>query len=543
MLIESLEPRELLTGSFIDSSGVLQLKGTENAERIIVTQSSYQGLPTADVSYNGVIERHYLSAVSAKKIYYNGLGGDDYCRNDIPTLRLEAWGGNGRDTLIGDEMNDMLVGNHDNDTIYGEGGNDSLRGDLDGGQGLDIIYGGNGDDSIYGGPLNDRLFGGNGNDRLYGEDGIDTIFGDFGDDRIWGGSGNDTIHGDNDTGGKGIDLIYGDAGNDILRGGDYADKIFGGDNDDRLEGGAGADIMDGQAGDDVVYGGAQFDMMYGGDGDDFLDGQDDDGAYHGGKGNDVKANQLVISGATSGDIFQSGSSSCWYLATLGAFADRFAAGAASYISYVGVGHYGVRVYNRSTASWTNQDVVFEGGVSDHGGDSLIIANGNTGLDSAACEGEAWATIMHRGMLKFYNIDYTNATAVGNADFGFGAGRGGITVNAFWLLGVTSGTSASPVFSATSADTAFLSRMRTLLMRTSPNQPMIVSCFGSHSKLVNRHAYQIMSIGTNGTVQLRNPWGRDGGTTIEGNDDGLVTVTALEFTRFFKDVTYTTAILG
>jgi Ca2+-binding RTX toxin-like protein len=540
MLVESLESRELLTGSLIDSSGVLQLTGTEQAERIIVKQGSYAGRPTVDVTYNGAVERWYLSDVTANKIYYNGLGGDDYCRNDVSTLRLEAWGGSGKDSLIGDEMNDFLVGGAGDDWIYGFGGNDSLRGDLDGTSGRDNIDGGNGDDSIYGGPLNDKMVGGAGNDRLYGEDGNDRIYGDAGDDRIWGGNGIDNIWGDNENGAAGIDQIYGEGGDDVLRGGDLADSIFGGNDSDRLEGGNGDDILDGQAGNDIIYGGSQYDMMYGGDGDDFLDGQGEDGWYHGGKGNDMVASQLVINGAKSSDIRQAGSTSCWYLATLGAFADR-AATTANYISYVGLGTYSVRVYSRAQKTWTEQPVVFQG--ASHAGDAQVISNGATNLDVATCEGETWATIMHRGMLQFYGIDYTKANAVTNANFGYGAGVGGYSLDAFWLLGVTTGKSESPVQSTTKADTAFISRMRSLLMRTNPGQPMLAASFGRHPKMISAHCYQITAIGTDGTVTLRNPWGRDGGRTIENADDGIVTLTALEFTTLMSQITYTTAIMS
>ncbi len=537
MLIESLEPRQMLAGTSVDSSGVLQITGTNGVEKVKITQSTFQGFPTVDIDYNGTLERHYLSAVTANKIYFNALGGDDYCRNDVPTLRLEAWGGEGTDTFLGDAGNDLLVGGNGNDKIYGFGGNDTLRGDLDAASGIDTIDGGDGDDSIWGGPMSDYLYGGKGNDRLYGEDGNDTIYGSDGDDRIWGGSGHDAIYGE-----VGKDVLYGEAGRDRLDGGVYDDTIFGGDDLDHLYGGLGADILDGQAGNDAVYGGPQFDRMYGGDGDDFMDGEEDGASYYGGKGNDVQADKLVINGISKSDIFQTGSTSCWYLATLGAFADRTSSAAANYITYLSNGNYQVRVYSKATAAWTNQIIAFEGGVSSHGGDAQIQATADTTLDTSPCEGESWATIMHRGMLASYSIDYTSATSVANANFGYGSGAGGVALDAFWLLGVTTGTFESPVKSTTKADTSFISRMRTLLMRTSPAQPMLVSCFGSHPKMINAHNYQIVAISTTGTVTMRNPWGRDGGT-IEGANDGLVTLTALEFTSIMKDVTYTTSVVS
>jgi Ca2+-binding RTX toxin-like protein len=73
-------------------------------------------------------------------------------------------GGNGKDTLIGNDGPDYLDGGNGSDTLFGGLGNDTL-------------IGGNGDDILRGGKGNDTLTGGNGKDRFVlalGE-GTDTI--------------------------------------------------------------------------------------------------------------------------------------------------------------------------------------------------------------------------------------------------------------------------------------------------------------------------------------------------------------------------------
>jgi Ca2+-binding RTX toxin-like protein/Mg-chelatase subunit ChlD len=96
------------------------------------------------------------------------------------------YGGQGDDTITGDDQNNIL---------YGDGGNDTIKG----GKGDDGVYGGDGDDILHGGQGNDILGGGKGNDTLIGGEGDDRLHGQGGDDIVIGGAGNDTIRTDGGT--------------------------------------------------------------------------------------------------------------------------------------------------------------------------------------------------------------------------------------------------------------------------------------------------------------------------------------------------------
>ncbi|MDZ7950505.1 calcium-binding protein [Nostoc sp. DedQUE09] len=78
--------------------------------------------------------------------------------------RLDIWGTNYDDNIVGNNSNDMIDGGiSGNDTIIGGAGNDRL------------IASSLGNNTLYGGFGNDILTGEFGNDTLYGEDGIDTF--------------------------------------------------------------------------------------------------------------------------------------------------------------------------------------------------------------------------------------------------------------------------------------------------------------------------------------------------------------------------------
>ncbi len=71
----------------------------------------------------------------------------------IVTLQVgrTANGGNGKDTLTGNDGDDNFNGGNGQDTLFGNGGND-------------ILLGGNGNDKLFGGQGNNTLTGGNGSD-------------------------------------------------------------------------------------------------------------------------------------------------------------------------------------------------------------------------------------------------------------------------------------------------------------------------------------------------------------------------------------------
>lgn len=515
--VPALESRRLLAATtpqlYIAGSGQLVVIGTDGNDVCTVTETTVSGIPQFKVTINRKSTNFAKHLVTANQVYFLGGKGNDSLQM-AANVSLWAAGQDGNDTIYGSDYADVIIGSSGNDLLKGFGGADQIYGDTtttgsaDGAispeQGKDTLYGGTGNDTMSGGALADILYGEADNDTLYGGSDDDLLDGAAGADYLWAGWGND-----------------------------------------RLFGGADVDELFGEEGNDALYGGAAFDWMYGNDGDDFLDGQVDDGYYSGGKGVDTAANQPVIGGVGYGDIFQQGSQSCWFLAGLGAMttlgATNNGANISSYLTYKGEGVFNVRIYNFKKKVWTTQTVNFEGGRSTHNGDAQVMSRGDAAANADACEGEFWATVIHRGMLKYYKADYTTATGVANANFGYGAGRGGNAKNGLSLLGNTSATEEA-VSSSKPFNLAFLTRMRDLLNRTNPIQPMIVGTMPTppSSKVVPAHSYQILSIDTSGNVVLRNPWGTDGGTGGDGVNDGRVTVTAAEFAANFNQVAYTSS---
>ncbi|MGO1117297.1 calcium-binding protein [Rhodovibrionaceae bacterium A322] len=86
----------------------------------------------------------------------------------------------------------------------------------------DSISGGDGNDSLYGNDGDDTVAGGADNDQLFGQDGADLLQGNTGLDKLWGGADGDVLQG-----GAENDSLYGEAGDDSLQGGGDADLLYG----------------------------------------------------------------------------------------------------------------------------------------------------------------------------------------------------------------------------------------------------------------------------------------------------------------------------
>ncbi|MEM9215575.1 MAG: Calx-beta domain-containing protein [Cyanobacteria bacterium P01_F01_bin.150] len=170
-----------------------------------------------------------------------GGDGDDLLEGGDGDDFLE--GGNGDDFIKGGDGDDLLRGGD------GEGGGrwfyESYRLELDG-----LVRSRSVNDLLYGGDGNDTLIGDDGNDFLEGGNGDDLLKGGEGSDDVYGGDGDDTL-----TGGEGYDALHGNDGNDMLSGGDTDDDLYGNDGDDFLKGGEGSDDLEGGNGDDTLTGG------------------------------------------------------------------------------------------------------------------------------------------------------------------------------------------------------------------------------------------------------------------------------------------------
>ena len=259
-------------------------------------------------------------------------------------------GGDGNDSLSGNESANYLSGENGDDTLNGYGGNDILNGGagndtLSGGYGDDVLNGEEGNDTLEGGTGHDTLDGGTGNDQLYGG-------GNESDTYLFrAGHGKDTVSDyaiedkDADTlrfsGAKAADSRYrregyhlivnaygendavtlnnyfyadsyqrynfqfedavvqrkdfiaektlevsGTEKNDSLQGWVTKDVIHGGAGNDSISADAGDDLLHGDSGDDVLHGNQGQDTLHGDEGNDTLEGGTGHDTLDGGTGND-----------------------------------------------------------------------------------------------------------------------------------------------------------------------------------------------------------------------------------------------------------------
>ncbi len=167
-------------------------------------------------------------------IHPNGATGDDpgLCerlgkeRSSMgPTVTLN---GVTYQVIQGDEFGNNLTGSSLPDLIFGGDGDDTIKGQnsqdiICAGGGADHVWGGTGQDRIYGEGGNDVLHGGMHGDWVHGGDGNDEVFGDILDDKLFGDGDEDLL-----VGGHGTDHMEGGRGSDWLRGDTNADEFIGG---------------------------------------------------------------------------------------------------------------------------------------------------------------------------------------------------------------------------------------------------------------------------------------------------------------------------
>ena len=448
--VEALEARTLLAANvtaFLLGDGLLKITGSNDSERVRITQEAGQICVYDDVSANtradgGLVGKFVTGRVRTLQI--DCLGGDDQVQveNSVIGLRVTANGGAGNDTLVG------------------------------GWNTINWLYGGAGNDTLIGGRLDDVLRGEAGMDVLKGSDGNDTLFGGTEDDALAGGPGND--------------VLYGEAGNDTLEGNDGDDKLYGGAGNDYHYGGAGKDFLADNEGRNT------FDRGPGGDLEDFV------------------ATKAAPSGAFPMGIQQKLSATCWFLASLGAYAAKNDPVASERFRYVGGNTFEVQLFAQSKGRWEWKSVEFDGT--------------RTATDPAtANRGEFWAVIYQRAMLKDVGIDWKNDAAVQNA-FDY-SGRG--------LVALT----GKQVQYFKQSDF----NLKTLQGLVRAGRLVVADTGTTTTDLVGvaQHAYTVVDVFDNGTVQLRNPWGRDGGSRIDGDNDGYINVDWKTFASVFTQYWATT----
>ncbi|MCF2872880.1 M10 family metallopeptidase C-terminal domain-containing protein [Octadecabacter sp. G9-8] len=225
-----------------------------------------------------------------------------------------AIGGDGDDTITGNDVANDLEGGKGRDTIEGADGTDTISG----GSGNDVLYGGIGNDTLSGGSSSDILFGGAGADVMDGGTGNDRA--DYSDATVGltvnfadVSQNTDIAAGDTFTnieqikGSEFDDLLTGDDADNAIWGNIGKDSIWGNDGEDRLNGQTGNDRLFGGDGDDELIGGYSSDVLLGGDGADILNGNTGrDRAEYSDATTGVTANLLDASGNTgfaAGDTY------------------------------------------------------------------------------------------------------------------------------------------------------------------------------------------------------------------------------------------------
>ena len=234
----SLESRKLLTSAFVDAAHVLNVRGTNSDDTIVVNR-----LSSGQVSVSGVAIRFKVGTATGAftKIDITSGAGNDRITisSNLPYTSANLRGDAGNDTITGGKGNDTILGGDSNDTLDGAGGADLLSG----GPGLDTANYSTRSDSLgisLDGLANDGAAGEK--DNVIAEEvitgaGDDTITGSAGDDFLAGGAGNDVINGlagnDGLVGSTGADRLYGGTGDDFLQAKNQdRDTVNGGTNDD-----------------------------------------------------------------------------------------------------------------------------------------------------------------------------------------------------------------------------------------------------------------------------------------------------------------------
>jgi hypothetical protein len=402
-MFERLEPRQLMSAGAVLADAVLQIDGTDDADRITV------GLEFNTVPARGGIG---ISVVSQYRVKVTDASGNvrtddagqalDMRFNTVGISEVQINSGGGADLV---DVSSVLAPTHmllggGNDTALGGAGADSINGQ----SGADLIRGNGGSDSLDGSISGDSIYGGAGDDVIDGSSGSDSLFGDGGNDSLIGGTGIDNL-----KGGAGHDSLEGGASKDWLFGNEGNDVLSGGDGDDFISGDSGADSLFGDVGHDVLFGDAGSDNLQGGPGNDWLDTGSTGETYDGGTGRNYNARIWAIDGTDRADVHQGRAHTCSLMSTLAA-ASYQGIDLTSKITVESPFYYKVRMFDTALNQWVSIGVNFEGDLlKDDDGKFVDPKPVTTGAGNIT---EFWVVLYQRAYLKYFkNRDITDVDSI------------------------------------------------------------------------------------------------------------------------------------
>ena len=339
---------------------------------------------------------------------------------------------------------------------------------------------------LYGGAGDDVLVAGGGNDRLYAGAGRDTLTGGAGDDVLV------TVGGQTDrsTGGAGRDSFWVDALNDKLS------DVSPDETAARAVHRVGAFVTHGRR--KAVTGSKQ------------LDGQDlPDPSLPVGSAVGYErlagAPLFCDAGPGPGDVWQGGIGDCSVLATLSAVAAVKPGHIRESVVDLGDGTYGVRFVLNGAKVYARVD-----------GDLPVTASGNLAYAQLGRQDAAWVAVME----KAWAVVWGGTASYKNID-------GGWPDDASEALGLRTRWTLSA-----GGAQALLSRIAVELNAGRAVTWSSDEQANTSAGLIRLHAYAVDGLeydASNNPValRLRNPWGADGEVCLDGRDDGIVTITAID----------------
>jgi hypothetical protein len=356
--------------------------------------------------------------------------------------------------------------------VNGNGGNDSIQ--LDASVTTDAtLRGGAGDDTLVGGSGHDAFYAGAGNNQLTGGTADDTFVAiGSSSDTVTGGGGFDNFWLDNSS----IEVVTDLSSAESAGGAMHRVSSFLGFNSG---GGSVTPISTSLLGqnlpDPIISSGYTY--------------------------QNFSANPLFgAAGPSEDDVVQGQVGDCWFLSVLSSVAKVDPNRIRESVVDLGDGTYAVQFGSGSTRTFVRVDA-----------DLPTFSWGGPAYANFGAGGSLWVAIMEKALTSYRYS--TSAAAYANCSSGWMS-------EAYGDLGAGSGSSISGS-SATDWFNQICSALASGQSVTYATKPSALA------NLVGNHAYTVDQVGYdaygNAYLVLRNPWGMDGYSSIDGVNDGYVTV--------------------